>query len=83
MNDRSCGECRKLRTDECRRPDQCVLGGYKYYARVRNWRNCEECGARLKTIRSDQITENLSEIDVVCPECGLTAIIRREYIRRG
>jgi hypothetical protein len=80
MQEKCCSECRKLRTDECRRPDYCVNQGYCDWAPAHAWKQCESCGRKLIRVRTDPISANLTEVDLVCPECGLEAIVKREYI---
>lgn len=71
---KSCGECRKLRTEECRRPDYCVRRGYcdfGGYGKPRIDKECSNCGAVLKVQKTRPIENSHSILTwKYCPVCG-------------
>jgi hypothetical protein len=79
---KSCGECGKLRTGLCTRPDYCVQHGYSDFAPSRPWKRCENCGGAIRRIRTDHPSKNVCVTDLRCADCGLVAEERREYIRK-
>ncbi len=66
---KSCGECAKLRTEFCTRPDACVKSGYKYFQDPYTLpeKFCPICGARWKRPRSRRMSDNYRVIELECP----------------
>ncbi len=70
-NYRCCANCSKLRTDECKRPDECVTAGYKYWAKKPPWKVCPKCNGEMRRVRTEIITpDETVNIDVECQNCG-------------
>jgi len=68
---RSCGECRKLRTNECRRPDYCVSHGYSDFSPHRIGRVCPVCNIGLRVRKTDPVkNSNVVYTTKYCPACG-------------
>jgi len=80
---KTCGECAKLRTSLCFRPDYCVNHGYTDFARSRPWKKCEICGGNMRRIRTSNPSKTVVITDIVCADCGLQAEEWREYRRKG
>jgi len=79
---KSCGECGKLRTALCARPDICVRQSYIDFSRAKPWKKCEDCGGPMRRIRTNHPTKNIVITDLECADCGLVAEDRREYLRK-
>ncbi len=81
---KSCGECAKLRTALCVRPDYCVGHGYSDFSRSKPWKKCEKCGGPMRRIRTDpNLSETVTKTEVVCADCGWYGDDMREWIPRG
>lgn len=80
MIDKSCGECSKIRTEFCTRPDECVIGGYKDfqdpYALPEKF--CQKCKTRLKRPASKKLSDNYRVVRLVCPACGNRTFLHME-----
>lgn len=71
MNEKCCGECRKLRTNECCRPDHCVQHGYCDFAYHRLDKQCPLCGVDLFVQKTEPIKRsNVVYTTKICPVCG-------------
>jgi hypothetical protein len=88
---KSCGECRKLMTDECRRPDHCVGHGYCDFGQARPWEQCPYCGVKFKRPRNRKIGTVIIT-DLVCPNPDCKGRVdgvpvkgedRREFVLRS
>lgn len=76
---RDCMTCSKLRTGECKRPDECVMHGYKDWSRLPPWKMCRECGSRMRVDATKRMSENTRVVYIVCPGCGQRAKVTKEY----
>ena len=61
---KNCGECAKLRTEKCIKPDECVQGGYKYFLRLNGYdyradpSHCPHCGEKTAVMGADNTEKN-------------------------
>lgn len=79
---KSCGECAKLRTPLCYRPDYCVGKRYSDFQQAKPWKKCEDCGGPMRRIRTRHPVKNVVITEITCADCGLEADDRREYMVR-
>ena len=77
---RNCGQCAKLRTPFCDRPDECVSHEYKDFRQTKPWKTCRKCNGPMRRLRSDPVSETLVITHLRCADCGLEAKESREYI---
>jgi hypothetical protein len=81
---KNCGECAKLRTTSCTRPDHCVRQGYNDFSKSKPWKKCSECGGQMRRVRTDpNQSETVVKTEVVCVDCGWYGDDVREWIPRG
>ena len=81
---RCCGECRKLRTDECKRPDWCVEHNYGDFSFFKPWEKCEQCGGPMRVARTDpNLSKTVLKTEKICADCGWSGDDMREWIPRG
>jgi len=67
---KNCGECRFLRTDECKQPDFCVSHKYKLGQPHDGQTHCPKHRVKLKFIKSEIIdNSNVRYVWVGCPAC--------------
>lgn len=68
---KSCGECRKLRTNDCVRPDHCVSHGYSDFCQYRIGKMCPTCRVSLLVQKTNPISgSNVVYTTKYCPVCG-------------
>jgi hypothetical protein len=79
---KSCTDCAKLRTDQCKRPDHCVTQGYCDYSPVplQPWKFCPECGSKLIREQSKRPTVGVAVTTLICPRCGKNGKEYREAV---
>ncbi len=70
MAEKHCTHCRKLGTDECRKPWECIDHGFKYFASMRG-RYCPKCRVKYKIAWTDPVEGSTVVYKYKrCPECG-------------
>lgn len=79
MDNRSCGECGKLRSEECKQPDYCVSHGYSNFSKASPFKKCD-CGGQIHRIRTTAISDTFFITDLLCMSCGQAAEERREKV---
>jgi len=77
--ERSCGECANLRSTLCVSPDSCVSAGYAKFQQARQYKRCRLCGAPMRVVATDIITDSLDVTYIKCAECGLKAKRTSDY----
>ena len=84
MNKRSCGECAKRGTEDCKNPDRCVQGGYKDFKDPHDDHSkfCELCGKRLTRPWSQKESNECWKRPLQCPDCGIVGDLEIQYRSR-
>jgi len=81
--DERCLSCGLRKTVLCSNPGRCISNNFSMYRQAKPWSTCKNCGAKLRTPRTKQMSDTVIVTFLECPECGLKAELMQEYIDKG